>query len=168
MLSIVEAGCRTWFVTPMRGNKRAWAGPDSARPLSIAGRQEAHGLLTRLRDYPISRILSSPSVRCLQTVEPLAQRRGHRVESADVLGVDADPTDLVALLLDPATARAVLCSHGELIGAALTRLVGERFEGDSLSWPKGSTWVLKVTEGRIEDARYLPPLRLQGSEAGYY
>jgi phosphohistidine phosphatase SixA len=150
------------------GNKRAWAGPDSARPLSIAGRQEAHGLLTRLRDHPISRILSSPSVRCLETVEPLAQRRGHRVESADVLGVDADPTDLVALLLDPASARAVLCSHGELIGAALTRLVGERFKGDSLSWPKGSTWVLKVTEGRIEDARYLPPLRLQGSEAGYY
>ena len=57
------------------GNKRAWAGPDSARPLSIAGRQEAHGLLTRLRDYPISRILSSPSVRCLQTVEPLAKDR---------------------------------------------------------------------------------------------
>ena len=42
------------------GNKRAWAGPDSARPLSNAGRQEAHGLLTQLRDYPISRILSSP------------------------------------------------------------------------------------------------------------
>jgi hypothetical protein len=62
----------------------------------------------------------------------------------------------------------VLCPHGELIGAALTRLVGKRCEGDSLSWPKGSTWVLKVTEGRIEDARYLSPLRLQGSEAGYY
>jgi len=116
------------------GNKRAWAGPDSTRPLSNAGRQ----------------------------------RRGLRVESADVLGVDADPTDLVALLLDPATAEAVLCSHGELIGAALIRLVGERFEGDSLSWPKGSTWVLKVTEGRIEDARYLPPLRLEDAEAGYY
>jgi hypothetical protein len=37
-----------------------------------------------------------------------------------------------------------------------------------LSWPKGSTWVLKVTEGRIEDARYLPPLRLEDTEAGYY
>jgi hypothetical protein len=80
----------------------------------------------------------------------------------------ADPTDLVPLLLDPAAAEAVLCSHGELIGAALIRLVGERFEGDSLSWPKGSTWVLKVTEGRVEDARYLPPLRLQDTEAGYY
>jgi phosphohistidine phosphatase SixA len=150
------------------GNKHAWPGPDSARPLSNAGRQEAHGLLTQLRDYPISSILSSPTVRCLETVEPLAQRRGLRVESADVLRVDADPTDLVALLLDPAAAEAVLCSHGELIGAALIRLVGERFEGDTLSWPKGSTWVLKVTEGRIEDARYLPPLRLEDTEAGYY
>ena len=143
------------------GDKRAWAGPDSARPLSSAGRREAHGLLTQLRDYPISRVLSSPTVRCLQTVEPLARRRDLRVESTDVLGVDADPTDLVALLLDPAVAEAVVCSHGELIGAALVRLVGDRSEGDSLNWPKGSTWVLEVTEGRLEDTRYLPPLRLQ-------
>ena len=149
------------------GNKHAWPGPDSARPLSNAGRQEAHGLLTQLRDHPISRILSSPTVRCLQTVEPLAQRRGLRVESAEVLGMDADPADLIALLLVPAATEAVLCSHGELIGAALIRLVGERFEGDSLSWPKGSTWVLEVTEGRIEDVRYMPPLRLRDTEAGY-
>jgi broad specificity phosphatase PhoE len=100
-------------------------------------------------------------VRCLQTVEPLAQGRGLRIESADVLGVDADPADLVARLLDPAVAETLLCSHGELIGTALIRLVGERFEGDSLSWPKGSTWVLEVTEGRVEDVRYLPPLRPQ-------
>ena len=110
---------------------------------------------------PVSRVLSSPTVRCLQTVEPLARRRGLRVESTDVLGVDADPTDLVALLLEPAFAEAVVCSHGEVIGAALIRLVGDGSEGDSLSWPKGSTWVLEVTEGRLEDARYLSPLRLQ-------
>jgi broad specificity phosphatase PhoE len=71
------------------GNKHAWAGPHSTRPLSRAGRQEAHGLLTQLRDHPISSILSSPTVRCLQTVEPLVQRRGPRVEPSDVLGVAA-------------------------------------------------------------------------------
>jgi phosphohistidine phosphatase SixA len=150
------------------GNKRAWAGPDSARPLSNAGRQEAHGLLTQLRDYPISRILSSPTLRCLQTVEALAQRRGLRVESADVLGWTPTRPAWSPCCWDPAAAEAVLCSHVELIGAALIRLVGERFEGDTLSWPKGSTWVLNVTEGRVEDARYLPPLRLQDTEAGYY
>jgi broad specificity phosphatase PhoE len=36
--------------------------------------------LTQLGDYRITRILSSPAVRCLQTVEPLAQRRGLPIE----------------------------------------------------------------------------------------
>ena len=148
------------------GDKRAWTGPDRLRPLSAPGRREAHGLLVQLRDYRITRILSSPAVRCLETVEPLARRRGLPVEAAEVIG--SMPPTLLAPLLDPAADEAVVCSHGELIGAALIRLVGERFEGDTLSWPKGSTWVLKVTEDRIQDARYLPPLRLEDTEAGYY
>ena len=84
------------------GDKRAWQVPDSLRPLSAAGGQEAHGLLTQLRDYRISRILSSPAVRCQQTVQPLAERRALGVEAADALGVDGDSTGLIALLLDPA------------------------------------------------------------------
>ena len=86
------------------GDKRAWQGPDRLRPLSAAGRQEPHGLLTQLRDGRISRILSSPAVRCHQTVQPLAERRDLRVETADALGVEADSTGLVALVLDPAAA----------------------------------------------------------------
>jgi broad specificity phosphatase PhoE len=68
------------------GDKRAWAGPDLVRPLSGTGRCEAHGLLTQLRDYPISRILSSPTVRCLQTVEPLAARRRLTTETSEPSG----------------------------------------------------------------------------------
>jgi broad specificity phosphatase PhoE len=150
------------------GDKGAWQGPDSLRPLSAAGRQEAHGLLTQLRDYPIGRILSSPAVRCQQTVEPLAERRGLRVGTADALGVDADPAGLVALLLDPAASETVLCSHGELIGEALTRLLGQDVDGDRLVWPKGSTWALTVQDGQVRHRHYLPPLRLQDVKAGYY
>jgi phosphohistidine phosphatase SixA len=149
------------------GNKRAWQGPDRLRPLSGAGHREANGLLTQLRDYPITRIVSSPTVRCLQTVEPLALRRGLRVERADALAVDADPDGLVALLLDPAASEAVLCSHGELIGAVLNRLVAPDQDDDSLTWPKGSTWVLDVAAGHVQHSRYLPPLRLQDAEVGY-
>ncbi len=58
------------------GDKRYWTGPDLERPPSETGHREAHGLLTRLRDYDITRILRSPAVRCLQTVEPVAARRG--------------------------------------------------------------------------------------------
>jgi phosphohistidine phosphatase SixA len=73
------------------GDKRAWTGPDRLRPLSGSGRREAHGLLVQLRPYPVVRILSSPAVRCVQTVEPLAQRRGLPVERAEVLGWTATP-----------------------------------------------------------------------------
>ena len=151
------------------GDKHAWAGPDVLRPLSGSGRREACGLVTQVRDYPVAKILSSPAVRCLQTVEPLAARRGLPVECAEVLGVDADPAGLLDLLLDPAAAEAVVCSHGELIGTALKRLVGDHAGAwDELGWPKGSTWVLEVAGGQVTRHRYLPPLRLQDTAASYY
>lgn len=146
------------------GDKRAWAGPDLVRPLSGAGRREAHGLLTQLRDYPISRILSSPAVRCLETVEPLAARRGLTTETSEALGVEGDPAALEALLVDPRARELLVCSHGELIGIMLRRLVGEQLAADS--WPKGSTWVLEVDGGRVQHSRYLPPLSLQDLDAG--
>jgi phosphohistidine phosphatase SixA len=148
------------------GDKRAWAGPDLLRPLSGTGRGEAHGLVTQLRDDPVAKVLSSSAVRCRQTVEPLAARRGLAVDCAAALGVDADPAGLVALLLDPAAAEAVVCSHGELIGAALERLLGDRAGGrDELGWPKGSTWVLEVARGQVRRHRYLPPLRVPTATA---
>src|SRR4029450_2048696 len=70
----------------------------------------------------------------------------------------ADPAALVALVLDPAVGEAVLCSHGELIGAVLERLVGHDLDDEvELAWPKGSTWVLAVEDGHLRQHRYLPP-----------
>ena len=148
------------------GTKRSWTGPDLERPLSETGHREAHGLLTRLRDYDVTRILSSPAVRCLQTVEPLAARRGLTPETTEVLGVGGAPAGLLELLLDPGAAQLLVCSHGELIGTVLRRLIGRELQADS--WPKGSTWVLEVVHGQLRDSRYLPPLGLQDTDAGYY
>jgi broad specificity phosphatase PhoE len=62
------------------GDKRGWKGPDLLRPLSAAGRRQADGLVVRLEDYPIERILCSPSLRCVQTVQPLAGDRFLEIE----------------------------------------------------------------------------------------
>ena len=72
------------------GDKTRWQGPDRLRPLSLAGQAEAAGLVVRLEDYPIWRILTSPTLRCQQTVEPLARDRRLRIEPEVTLGVDAD------------------------------------------------------------------------------
>jgi hypothetical protein len=51
-----------------------------------------------------------------------------------------------------------MCSYGELIGAALERLVGHDLDDEvEMAWPKGSTWVLDVDDGRLRQRHYLPP-----------
>jgi phosphohistidine phosphatase SixA len=68
------------------------------------------------------------------------------------------------LLVDPRAGELLVCSHGELIGTVLRRLVGEQLAADN--WPKGSTWVLEVDGGQVQHSRYLPLLRLQDPEPG--
>jgi phosphohistidine phosphatase SixA len=82
------------------GDKRDWDGPDLLRPLSPVGGRQAVGLVERLWDYPVEQILSSPAVRCHQTVQPLARDRYLRIESAPTLGVGVDPKQVLALFWD--------------------------------------------------------------------
>ena len=139
------------------GDKYRWEGPDSVRPLSAAGQAEAAGLLIRLEDYPLERILSSPTVRCQQTVQPLARDRYLGVECHPALGVDADLAVVLALLGDLQAQSAVVCTHGEVIGQVLARLVVDGLTVDQpLTWPKGSSWLLEGTDGRFGFGRYLP------------
>lgn len=143
------------------GSRRDWDGPDPERPLSRKGRRQAEGLVHLLADRPVRRVLSSPYVRCVQTVEPLAEKLGLLVEDAPALTDRAPPADAVALLRDLAGTTAVLCTHGDLIPPVLDTLAAT----DGLPLPpdypcaKGSTWELDVVNGRWLAARYLPPTR---------
>jgi len=142
------------------GNKQAWDGPDGQRPLSATGRREAAGLVVQLRARPVGAVLSSPALRCQQTVEPLAEQRRLPVGLDDRLDVEAEAEQAAALLFSPDLGDTVLCTHGELIGGLLEVL---RNDGAPIArdvrWPKGSTWVLRPVAGRIADATYLPPLQ---------
>ena len=143
------------------GDKRLWQGPDHLRPLSAAGQGEATGLLVRLEDDPIGCILSSPTLRCQQTVQPLAVDRLLGIESLPALGVAADLMVVLALLGELQAQDAVVCTHGEVIGQVLARLVADGLVVDQpLAWPKGSTWLLDGADRRFAVGRYLPPLRL--------
>ena len=77
------------------------------------------------------------------------------------LGVDADLGRVLALLEAPRLQDTVVCTHGEVIGQVLTRLVADGLAVDQpLAWPKGSTWLLDGANRRFTHARYLPPLAL--------
>jgi 8-oxo-dGTP diphosphatase len=141
------------------GDKREWNGADDQRPLSDTGRHEADGLVDLLAACPIDRILSSPAVRCVQSVEPLARQRGLEIHTDPTLAVDADPDRAVELLL-AGDDDVVWCTHGELIRPLLARLHDRGAPiGDGATWPKGSVWVLETAGGAITGASYLPPVR---------
>jgi phosphohistidine phosphatase SixA len=143
------------------GDKRSWDGPDMGRPLSPAGLGQAEGLVLRLKDYPVEQILCSPTVRCHQTMQPLARDRLLGIEPLVALGVDADPSEVLQLFWDRQLGNALLCTHGETIGRLFIQLAGQGLVApEPLQWPKGSTWLLHRTDGRQVHARYLSPLAL--------
>jgi phosphohistidine phosphatase SixA len=145
------------------GDKRTWTGPDSLRPLSPSGHLQAEGLVVRLEDYPVERILCSPTLRCLQTVEPLARDRLLRIETVPALGVGASPDQLLALFWDPELRHSVLCTHGEGIRLLLTGLIADALVAeDPLDCPKGSTWLLERIDRQRVRGRFLAPLVLNG------
>ena len=144
------------------GKKAHWQGPDLARPLSAQGRKEALGLIERLSGRPLGRVLSSPAERCLQTVQPLAGRLGRPVEPDQALGVEGPAAGVLELLARPALDRAVLCTHGELIGGVLDGLRQAGLElSDPPRWPKGSTWILELDSGHAWKGTYLEPLAVE-------
>lgn len=140
------------------GSRSAWKGDDELRPLSEKGRAQADAITARLRDEPIERVLSSPSLRCVETVEPLAERRRLEVEAEKALLEGAEPEDAINLLFELAPQNPALCSHGDLIPKMIRRLVasGMKTKDANIS-QKGSIWVIETDGDKPVRGRYLPP-----------
>ena len=138
------------------GDRGDWAGDDALRPLSPTGKQQAMRLVGLWRDQPLTRVLSSPYVRCAETVEPLAQSLGLEVEPTDALA-EGNSDDARALVQSLVGDHAALCTHGDIIPAVLQHLEGAGVRiVDQWKWSKGSTWVLHADNGEFTQATYVP------------
>jgi 8-oxo-dGTP diphosphatase len=146
------------------GQKREWTDPDIERPLDDLGRRQTEVLTSLLRRARVARIVSSPAVRCLQTVTPLATAVGVPVEVGDDLGPDGFTRRiLVACLADPAFDDAVLCTHGELLSPLLqrddiSRLARRNGIKRDVLLTKGSAWRLGIdADGTVTKLTHLLP-----------
>jgi broad specificity phosphatase PhoE len=152
------------------GSRSNWSGDDRLRPLSKKGRREAASLATRLvvgtsgtsgtgDDGRVARLISSPSVRCVETLEPLAEQLSLPIEEDSRLaeGSNGDAALALAQELQQAGTVTVLCSHGDVIPELLWKLKanGTTFHHE-LTWPKGSVWVLDGDPAHWTDAHFLP------------
>jgi len=99
------------------GERTEWSGDDRGRPLDERGRKQAADLVGALSDYPLTRILSSPYDRCVQTVEPLARARGLDVEIRGELAEEQQLDAGVALVRSLLDQDVAVCGHGGLSDA---------------------------------------------------
>lgn len=140
------------------GARRDWAGPDRDRPLVDDGRRQADALAAVLEVLAPQRILSSPYLRCIQTLQPLGSRLGVPVEVSEELAEGSGPA-AVALVRSLADEKVAVCTHGDVIPEVLVSLADEdRVDlGPRPRQAKGSVWVLDASGGRFVKARYIPP-----------
>jgi len=99
------------------GDRDRWDGDDFHRPLDARGRRQAAELVELLRPFKVRRVLSSPYVRCIETVEPLAAALDLPVELNDRLTEGASPGAGLLLHEDG----VVCCTHGDIIESVLGR-----------------------------------------------
>jgi 8-oxo-dGTP diphosphatase len=125
----------------LAGHSSKWEGDDRLRPLDERGKLQAEALVDALAEYDLDRIVSSPYVRCTQTIEPLAKARGFEIELDERLGADR-LHDVPQVLEGLKGENAVVCTHGDL-----PWLGDRRFQ-------KSATWVL---DDELEPVTYVPP-----------
>ncbi|HEV3280856.1 MAG TPA: phosphoglycerate mutase family protein [Acidimicrobiales bacterium] len=124
------------------GRRSAFKGDDRLRPLSKRGAAQAVVLVPILSRYRPQRILSSPYLRCRETVEPTAEALSLPVETLDELA-EGNGAAAERLIRRMAGQSAVLCTHGDVATAVLEWLVAEGgARPDQERLQKGDAWVI--------------------------
>ena len=154
--------CNIYLVRHAKaGDRNGYDGDDTLRPLSGKGRRQAVAICERLSQLivklPEARLLSSPYIRCIQTLEPLAAERHAVIQTEECLAEGYDREGALELISSLPNG-SVLCSHGDVIPdvmAALRRR-GTEIIGDP-DWRKGTVWALERENGEITRAAAWPP-----------
>jgi phosphohistidine phosphatase SixA len=124
------------------GHRAGWSGDDWERPLTNAGHLQAAAIADRLAGEALKSLWSSPYVRCVQTLEPLADRTGLQIATDDRLAEGARFDDTLELILGTGDG-AVFCTHGDVLTDVMNALVHRGTELTTApEWRKGAVWVL--------------------------
>ena len=120
---------------------------DLDRPLDAIGIVQARTIADLLASEPLTKLVSSPAVRCTQTLGPLAASLGLEIELAPDLvegtDVDASWATLVSAAQVSEGQATALCSHGDIIPELISRARnrGMMVPGRA-GFSKGSIWTL--------------------------
>jgi 8-oxo-dGTP diphosphatase len=155
----MSAQLRTFYVVrhAKAGSRERWSGDDRKRPLTKKGIKQGQDLVDVLAPYPVASIFSSPYLRCVQTVQPMAKALRLKVEQSVSLAEGHGLSGLHEFLDDDDLDNVVLCTHGDIVWELVEDLVKRKLlRAGEGGFDKGSTWILHVDGTKIAKTRYLP------------
>jgi 8-oxo-dGTP diphosphatase len=141
------------------GSREKWDGPDELRPLTKPGWRQSVALATWFAAEQPAVLVSSPYVRCVQTLEPLGDLLGEPVQEHAALEEGGPGEPALELVRGVASlGPAVLSTHGDIQEHSIHALAagGVPLDGP-LEFEKGATWVLDIEQGEVVSGRYVPP-----------
>jgi 8-oxo-dGTP diphosphatase len=118
----------------LAGGARDWAGKKKLRPLDDVGTKQARSLASVLAHYAPVRLISAPSVRCLETLGPYADEAGIGIQHEKTLLKKhftlQQGLDLALGAMDGGTP-TVICGYRDSLEELFTALCRQRFDGQT-------------------------------------
>jgi 8-oxo-dGTP diphosphatase len=139
------------------GSRQRWKQDDALRPLSKVGRAQAASLAASFSRWHVEEVITSPYLRCVQTVEPIATERNLPIATSDALAEGARSPESIRVLEKVLDRDTVLCTHGDVLADLLDHLARHGVKLRTHRMEKGSVWVLHVDGGEVTKAVYQPP-----------
>jgi 8-oxo-dGTP diphosphatase len=128
--------------------RKAWRKDDRLRPLLSTGKLQASRLTSLLAAYAPTRVVTSSSLRCVQTVTPYAASSGWQVQETDGLSEEDATAESVVEIVDEllhGKESALLCTHRPVLPAVLDAL---GIEADKLA--PGELLVVHHRKGHVK------------------
>jgi 8-oxo-dGTP diphosphatase len=138
------------------GSRSSWPEDDRLRPLNKKGVRQAEELVSILEPFPIAAVYSSPFLRCVQTVDPLARARKLPIKQTSMLAEGHGLAGAMQVMAHPKLDHAVLSTHGDIMWELVEELVRQRvIKPGTGGFDKGSTWVVDLEDGSFTRARFI-------------
>ncbi len=156
-----------WLVRHARaGSKRIWKAPDDQRPLDSTGLLHASGLVELFPEPPAA-LIASPTLRCVQTLQPVADLHALPIGQDGRLAPTASLDEMVALLCEEGSAGVVFCTHGEVLERFYFALGSDLLHIDGPTaqiLAKGVAWRLTTSKRRVTLAIHPPTTPAPGAQ----
>jgi len=113
--------------------RKGWKKADPLRPLAAKGKRQAKQLIRLLTAYGVAGLVSSPSTRCLQTLQPYSAATGHEIApiaglSEEIAALDPggvmDAMDSLAAFVWSREVPVAVCGHRPVLPLMVAAFAG--------------------------------------------